>query len=82
MENKMKNNLKVGDSFEVVEVLTYGGYYNVFKENGFTIGKKMSHGISCLSNSNKCDDNIRFRYMSILDNEVKPVGKLTITKLK
>lgn len=77
----MSQNLKVGQSFEVVEVLMDGGYFNVFKVTGFTIGIILGRGIDCLPNGNT-PYSYEFKYMSLLDKDIKPIGKLTITKLK
>ena len=74
-------NLKVGQSFEVVEVLSSGGFnqsklvQDCYKINGFTI----YDGHNALANGTTVDNE--WYYMRI-DVEVKIVGKLTITKLK
>lgn len=75
----MKTNLKVGDTFEVVEVLTDGGYGNVFKVGGHTIGHKDERGVYCLSNSE--DFSIPL-YMSYILKQIKPVGRLVVKKVK
>lgn len=72
--------LKVGDSAEVVEVLTGGGYISIFKVGGWTIGHASDEAktiIRCLGNV-----DIPWRLGMRIDSEVRPVGRLTITKLK
>lgn len=77
----MKNNLKLGDSFEVVEVLENGvsapiGSFGILiKEMQYSayILKGGSYNSSC-----KYSDST----FLLNEEEVKPVGKLTITKLK
>ncbi|QQT43316.1 Uncharacterised protein [Sphingobacterium multivorum] len=76
----MENKIKVGQTFEVVEVLTDGGYFDSFKIGGFTIGETFGFGISCLCNTENFTKT--YRYMSTIDEEIKPIGKLTITKVK
>lgn len=74
-------NLKVGQSFEVVEVLSSGGYnesnmlQDCYKVNGFTI----YDGNNALANGTTVDNEWYYMREGI---EVKPIGKLTITKLK
>lgn len=73
----MENKLKVGQTFEVVEVLRDGGYGKyAFNIGGFTIGNKniLVDGLNILSN----DNSVLF----MTKNEIKPIGKLTITKVK
>lgn len=77
----MKTNLKVGDTFEVVEVLTNGDYDDLFfKIGGWTIGNVYENDLySCLNNG-------KIRHRSSLamwvDKEIKPVGRLVVTKIK
>jgi len=77
----MEKEITVGQSCEVVKILTDGGYFNSFKTNSFTIGHKGDLGIYCLPNHDYTDA-FKYRYMSLLENEVKPIGKLTVTKVK
>ena len=79
----MEDNLKVGQQFEVVEVLT-GGYYSygLFKTGGHTI---MSEGNFVLTNGKNYRDIYRgqFGYSAhMYDTKVKKVGRLTLTKIK
>lgn len=83
--------LKVGQQFEVVEVL-YSTFTDktLFKIGGFTVGKSHSERlIKCMGNGSKSTDSDMGKvfmstcYLSMYKNsEVKPIGKLTITKLK
>lgn len=82
----MKNKLKVGQTFEVVEVLTDGGYSdNVLKIGGFTIDfgyeSILANGVNFYRFS-KDGANFNQRWASMYKNEIKPIGKLTITKVK
>ena len=72
--------LKVGQQFEVVEVLTSGSYINVFKTGGWTIGEGGVRLIRCLSNGS--DNYIGRDYTMWSNSEVKPVGRLIVTKVK
>lgn len=79
----MENNLKIGDSFEVVEVLQYGFTdKTLFKLGGWTVSKEDYFSIyTCLING--LNENVYFsKFLNMRLGEVKPVGKLTITKLK
>ena len=82
----MENQIKVGQSFEVVKVLTDGGYSDksLFKIGGYTIGKQHSllGGIRTLSNGENIHNHQNLIYLSPLEGEIKRVGKLTITKIK
>ena len=77
-------NLKVGQSFEVVEVLIPRGF-----EKDFIIGKyclgvfdaNRPHGLMCKSNAHNYTDGFDY-YLSGFGEEYKLIGKLTITKLK
>lgn len=86
-----KKELKVGQSFEVVKVLDAGfSDKTLFKIGGFTLGETQTGNcIKCMGNgSKKITDPISNRFMSTcylnmrIGSEVKPIGKLTITKLK
>lgn len=72
--------LKVGQQFEVVEVLMDGGYIDVFKTGGWTIGKRNIISIRCLSNVS--NNYIGREYPLWNHSEVKPLGRLTVTKIK
>lgn len=85
-------NLKVGMSFEVVEVLsnTFTDR-TLFKLGGFTVGKStLRNGmIKCMGNGSKrCISNWSKTFMGTcylnmsIGREVKPIGRLTITSLK
>lgn len=82
----MENKLTVGQTFEVVEVLTDGTYSDksLTKINGFTIGLKVhkDYGINILlngTNEHQYPDTI---YMSYVNKEIKPIGRLIVTKVK
>lgn len=75
----MKTNLKVGDTFEVVEVLTDGGYDKAFKIGGHTIGCKSFTGVDCIANG-ECFPMLL--YMSYRMKHIKPVGRLVVKKVK
>lgn len=72
--------LKVGQQFEVVEVLTDGGYINVFRTGGWTIGKRNIISIRCLSNGS--NDYMGREYLLWNHSEAKPVGRLTVKEVK
>lgn len=80
----MKNNLKVGDSFEVVEVLEYDGYKdkNLYKKNGLTLAVKDEDesldGLNVLENGSESEGDFNYFWSW----EYRKLGKLTITKLK
>lgn len=75
-------NLKVGQSFEVVEVLSDGGYSDesLLKINGVTVAYENSIGFQILVNGHNIHNYKH--YLHMYKHEVKPIGKLTITKLK
>lgn len=77
----MKTNLKVGDTFDVVEVLTDGDYSEEhFKIGGWTIGCVYSNNIyDCLNNGSFIQGGLLSMY---LNTEIKPVGRLVVTKVK
>lgn len=81
----MEKIIKVGDTFEVVEILTDGGFVDAFVPHRTTLKyadeficnhefyrKDFIH-LSMLSSMNR---------LSLLDSEVKPIGRLIITKVK
>lgn len=76
--------LKVGQQFEVVEVLIPRGF-----EEDFIIGKtclgvhdpKRPFGLMCRSNAHNLTDGFDY-YLSDFSKEYKPIGRLTITKVK
>lgn len=72
--------LKIGQQFEVVEVLTRGNYINVFKTGGWTIGERGIMTTRCLSNGSNA---YKVRgYTMWNHSEIKTVGRLTVTKVK
>ena len=71
--------LKVGQQFEVVEVLTSGSYINVFKTGGWTIGERGIMTTRCLSNGS--NDYKGRGYTMWSHSEVKSVGRLTVTAI-
>lgn len=78
----MKNNLKVGESFEVVEVLGHNFGSDYFKIGGWTTKLDWC---SFILNGNETTDVEKFLGQNVLCLPVsgeKKVGKLTITKLK
>lgn len=87
----MKTKIKVGDSFEVVEVLknTFSDK-TLFKIGGFTLGMKYTNEYTkCIGNgTKKIESDLSRKFMSTcylnmrVGKEVKPIGKLTITKVK
>lgn len=85
----MNNKLKVGQSFEVVEVLQNRNYHiNLFKIGGHTIKSSGNRWNHTLANGYKWEcalekSDLNFNHgVWMTDYEVKPIGKLTITKLK
>ena len=71
--------MKKGDTFEVVEILTDGGYgKGRFKIDGWTIARKFDSLLKCLPNGKKTC-NFPFHMYSY---EVRPVGRLIVTKVK
>ena len=76
----VENKLKLGQQFEVVEVLTSGSYINVFKTGGWTIGDGGVRLIRCLSNGS--NNYIGRGYTMWSNYEVKPVGRLTVKEVK
>ena len=76
----MERKLKAGDSFDVVECLTNGDYGKSYKIGGHTVGlpEKYCDGLNLVQNGEHAyEDNLYFYTF-----EYKPIGKLTITKLK
>lgn len=78
--------LKTGQSFEVVEVLTDGTYSpNPFKIGGYTI---CFNSTDVLVNGRYSGYRGIFREkhgcctLYMLPEEIKPVGRLTVTKIK
>lgn len=73
--------LKVGDSFEVVEVLDPNEYSidkNVFKKGGHSL----RDGHTVLINGNSGLFKGKDKYLYLNETRRKLIGKLTITKLK
>lgn len=78
MDSKQK--LKIGQQFEVVEVLTDGGYVHAFKVGGCTVAKiKSDIMYKTLTNF---DSETHYPLRMRVGEEVKPVGRLTVTKIK
>lgn len=81
----MENKLKAGQTFEVVEVLTDGGYSDksLTKIGGFTIGNSTDRNnlFDILPNGDNIHKYPEGIFMRIID-ELKPIGKLTIKKVK
>lgn len=73
----MNNKLKVGQSFEVVEVLRNLGYNYLKGTHGIATKSFYYDGYDFKDFSHYTDTE-PYLYQS----EVKPIGKLTITKLK
>lgn len=85
----MKTNLKVGDTFEVLEVLNLGGFTrDDIKQGGWAIGLRSYYvgrtgklrGYDMVANGSS--PTLRSFYMSFTQQEVKPVGRLVVTKVK
>lgn len=81
----VENKLKVGQQFEVVEVLTDGGFTDktLLKIGGWTMGyrDKYSRFVECVPNGKNVGRFSNLLNMHII-KEVKPVGRLTVTKIK
>ena len=87
----MKNQLKVGQQFEVVEVLMNGGYPpGAFKIGGHTLHFKEHSNNSGFTLINKFKSRTGKLFMeeygcsvAFMDGrEVKPVGRLTVKEVK
>lgn len=80
----MKTKLKVGDSFEVVEVKS--GANDSYRDKVFKIGGHtlfMGKHSQCICNNGyKGIPSNGYTTLAILDSYRKPIGKLTITKVK
>lgn len=83
--------LKVGHQFEVVEVLTDGNYlYEVFNIGGHTLHFKEhsdNSGFTLINKSRRLTGALfmeKYGCSVVFMNgsEVKPVGRLTVTKIK
>ena len=81
MENQK---LKIGQQFEVVEVLTDGMYLDktFFKFGGWAVGyrEEFSNLVKCVPNGKNVNQFPNLLNMFI-DVEVKPVGRLTVTAI-
>lgn len=79
----MENKLKVGQTFEVVEVLDGGRYIEAFV-NGLQTIKIDDNFVTTHSHYREYPDNVSnsFYHLYLCDKEIKPIGKLTITKVK
>lgn len=81
----MKNQLKVGQQFEVVEVLTDGVFTDktLFKIGGWTLGylKDFSNIVECVPNGKNINQFPGLLNMFVI-TEVNRVGRLTVTKIK
>lgn len=83
----MKTNIKVGDTFDVVEVLNLGGFTrDDIKQGGWTVGLSICGPTSRLIGyhilANGPSPIVEKLYMSLKKREIKPVGRLVITKIK
>ena len=76
----MQDKLKVGQQFEVVEVLTDGGYRNAFKVGKWTVAEVESDTL--LNTLTNFDSETSYPLSMKVGKEVKPVGRLTVTKIK
>ena len=79
----MENKLKVGQTFEVVEVLTDGGYIEAFVKGLQTIKIEREY-VATHPSYREYPDNVSNSFCSLYlsDDEIKPIGKLTVTKVK
>lgn len=83
----MENKLKVGQTFEVVEVLTDGGFTDksLFKIGGYCtaeINKYLGNDAFDVYPNGINENNYPYPLMMKRNEEIKPIGKLTITKVK
>ena len=78
----MSKKLKVGDSFEVVRVLEDSGYANVFQVGRDVLGISGSFCYSCVANHPDRTEVTRGKLWSLINYEVKPIGKLVVTSVK
>lgn len=81
----MKTQIKVGDTFEVVEILSYDGYINAFVPHKTTLkymGKFICNHESYRKGFIHLSMLERSNRLHLSDSEVKPIGRLIITKLK
>lgn len=78
----VENKLKIGQQFEVVEVLTDGGYLYSFKCGGWSVGYRNDKPmLKVLPNS--IDSVMEGYHLSMaVGKEVKPVGRLTVKEVK
>lgn len=79
----MENKLKVGQTFEVVEVLDGSKYMEAFVKGLQTIKIGYNY-VTTDKHYRKYPDNVSnsFYHLYLCDKEIKPIGKLTITKVK
>lgn len=82
----MKTKLKVGDSFEVVEVLSSPYFKKTLKVGGQTlklskINDVLVNGIDC-NHVGVNEELLYQRTLCLAYKDTKPIGKLTITKVK
>ncbi|HWL22307.1 MAG TPA: hypothetical protein VNR38_00905 [Ureibacillus sp.] len=78
----MERKLKVGDSFEVVEVLQNSFSSGVFKTGGHTVSFDDYHQLLNGHLDSYSNTYMGQRTLCLGLNETKPIGKLTITKVK
>lgn len=78
----MSKKLKVGDSFEVVRVLEDGGYVDIFQVGRDVLGISGRYSYDCVANHPDRTENTRGKLWSLIDYEVKPIGKLVVTSVK
>ena len=81
----METKLKVGDSFEVVEVISSEYENNPFKIGGHTLKMSVINHILINGNINYggyFKEYLGQKTLCLLYKHTKPIGKLTITKIK
>lgn len=81
----MENRIKVGQSCEVVEVLTDGEYTDksLFKIGGHCTAQEIGlPDILCVFPNGENVINIKYGLTMKVSTEVKRIGKITITKVK
>ena len=78
----MEKELKVGHTFEVVEVLYSNFNYNEFKVGGWTVSFTEHRQLLNGTNNNSYDKTMGQNTLCLPYNGTKKVGKLTVTKVK
>lgn len=75
--------LKVGQQFEVVEVLTDGGHTCAFKLGGWYVSRKPDiYGLLNVFPAEYESATDQDILAIIVGTEIKPVGRLTVNKVK